>query len=212
MGGWPHYHLALLAIKTPVAAQLAFLVALVAWLLRRRVDATDLLLLGPALALLAAGATSSLQLGLRHVLVIVPLLQLWLVRTWAPLLLGSWRRREVLAAGGLLGVWALGATLALHPFHLAFFNSWTGGPDAAWEVARDSDLDWGQEDFLIADYVAASPVPVAVRPAGPVPGRVAVSANDLSPVPDDVDRWAWLEGRSVVERVGWTWFVFEAAR
>ena len=211
MQGWRHYHLTLLAIKTPIAAQLAALIGLVAWLRRRRVDATDVLLLGPVIAVLAAGATSSLQLGLRHVLVVVPLLQLWLLRTWAPLLLGSWRRREVLSAAGLLGAWALGATLALHPSHLAFFNSWVGGPDDAWEVARDSDLDWGQEDFLIADYVAASRVPVAVRPPGPVPGRVAVSVNDLAPVPDEATRWSWLEGRELVDRIGWTWFVFEAA-
>lgn len=211
MTGWPHYHLALLAIKVPVAAWLAALVGLAAWLRRRRFDATDLLLLGPVALVLLAGATSSLQLGLRHVLVVVPLLQLWLVRCWAPLLLGSWRRREVLAAATGLGAWALGATLALHPFHLAFFNGLVGGPDAAWEVARDSDLDWGQEDFLIADYVARSAVPVAVRPPGPVPGRVAISANDRAAVPDAATTYDWLEGRDVVDRVGWTWFVYEAA-
>jgi len=210
MGGWLHYHPTLLAIKTPLAGLLAALVGLGAWLRRRRFDAVDLLLLGPAALMLAAGATSSLQLGLRHLLVVVPLIQLWLVRAWAPLLLGDRHRRLVLGGAALLGLWALGATLALHPFHLAFFNSLVGGPEGAWEVARDSDLDWGQEDFLIADYVANSEVPVAVRPGGPVAGRVAISVNDRAPVPDAATTWDWLEGRRVIDRVGWTWFVFEA--
>jgi hypothetical protein len=170
--GWWYYFPATLALKVPLptlglAAVGLAAAAVGAWRRWRRSHpagrAGPLLadqrvlaavaLLGLAGIVLGAATLSSLNIGLRQVLPVYP-----------PLLLAAaCGSRACLRAGRIRGVavvaaalaWTGTASLAVAPYHLAYFNELAGGPanGARWLV--DSNLDWGQALRLLPGWLRA---------------------------------------------------------
>jgi 4-amino-4-deoxy-L-arabinose transferase-like glycosyltransferase len=111
-----------------------------------------------ALGVVLAALPTPLNLGVRHVLVVYPLLALpaayGLVR-WAEALehRGAW-----LTAGSvglvLMQLALLGASV---PNQIAYFNVLAGREPG--KVSADSDLDWGQDVLALERYAAAQPMP-----------------------------------------------------
>jgi hypothetical protein len=131
-------------------------------------------------------------LGVRYLLPILPLLDLFVATRLAPL-----RGRHGVAAGVLL-VWLWGVGAWVHPHYLAFFNPFVGGPSAAHQALVESNYDWGQAlpslaeelerrgDPLVwlAYFGSESPERYGIQsrrlPAcQPVTGTVAISATLL---------------------------------
>jgi len=98
------------------------------------------LLLPPAYVFLASVA-SSYNIGVRHVLPVVPFLALAaavaIVRGLPP--------RRAAAALLALGRLQAGETVAVHPHEISFFNAAAGGPSKGHLWLNDSNLDWGQD-------------------------------------------------------------------
>ena len=146
-------------------------------------------------ALLLAVMPSTINIGVRHVLVVYPLLAIAaglgvdrLLRSSSGRLRGTLRAlTAVLLCGqGLL-------ILRVHPDHLAYFNSLAGGEPG--RVALDSDLDWGQDVLQLAEALEGRDVDVLhiatfgsarlcehglpplrwLEPGRPVTGWVAIS-------------------------------------
>jgi hypothetical protein len=66
----------------------------------------------------------------------------------------------------LLG-WYAFSGLRQHPHHLAYFNEIVDGPEYGWQYLGDSNLDWGQDWKLAADYVARNNLTdVLIAPSG----------------------------------------------
>jgi hypothetical protein len=86
---------------------------------------------------------SHINIGVRHVLILYPLLSM----AAAQLVLAAWQGagrtgaiRPVMAA---LLIWQVLIPWAVHPDYLAYFNVLAGGHPEA--ITVDSDLDWGQD-------------------------------------------------------------------
>ncbi len=140
-----------LLIKSPTGLVVALLVALAAigfagrgrrhWLL------AGCLVLPPSLLLLTA-MTGKLQIGIRHVLPVIPFMYLFVVFY---LHRGRWIF-VLLPLMVLSGV----ETARVHPNYLPFFNALAGGSEAGQKYLADSNLDWGQDLARAAAWVKQS--------------------------------------------------------
>jgi 4-amino-4-deoxy-L-arabinose transferase-like glycosyltransferase len=148
--GWWYFYLVALAAKTPLPTLLAGPVGL-ALLARegwRRRAAWPLAAPALFIALLGfASFVSHINIGVRHVLVVYPLLAVGAAVAFGHF----WRSARRLGAGRQalvrsLLVFAVAAQLATiasaHPDYLPYFNGLVRAPE---RVLVDSDLDWGQD-------------------------------------------------------------------
>ncbi len=98
---------------------------------------------------------SNLNIGNRHMLPVFPFLFLW-AGAFVPLLEG-WRFR----------IPALSAALMLHaglavwvaPAFLSYFNPLAGGSGKGYFFFADSSYDWGQEMYVLAEWLEENPDP-----------------------------------------------------
>jgi hypothetical protein len=232
--GWWGYFVVASLVKTPAIVLLLFVVAVV-YLTWQKKWRSVLFLWFPALALFVAASYSRLNIGYRHVLAIVPLVWLLMAMS-APFWL---KRRWLLALLFLaLALYAVGS-LRQRPHYLAYFNELIGGPSQGYRYLGDSNLDWGQDLRLLADYVGsagADPVyasyfgigdpsyygldieplfdeegrPVGFSPANPAPGRYAISANHLQGTTEiEPDLFGWFRGREPIDQLGYSILVFD---
>lgn len=182
-GRW-YYFPAVLLFKTPLPFLiLAFVGA--GMLIRTRHWALAVL----PIAVLLPAMISSMNLGVRHVLPIYPLLAL-------PAGYAAVSIRKPLLVGALL-LWQIGTTTLAHPNYLGWFNELAGSHPE--RIALDSNLDWGQDALPLARAARAlniqriglaiisgadldrigMPPHYALDPREPAHGWVAVSAETL---------------------------------
>jgi 4-amino-4-deoxy-L-arabinose transferase-like glycosyltransferase len=143
--GWWYYFPVAFLVKTPLPT-LALIAAAGIYGLRtpRR---RDLFLLLPPIAYFLVSMASSLNIGYRHLLPMLPFLAVHSGRLL--------RRRPLEPAGGRPGLrsalvalaltWLAASSLAIYPDYLAYFNALGGGPDNGWRLLVDSNIDWGQD-------------------------------------------------------------------
>jgi hypothetical protein len=148
--GWVGFFPCAFLWKTPLALLAAMALGPVALWRRWKNPAVtavdDLTLVAPLLTLFAVywafSLASHLNIGLRHILPVYPVLFILVGGLAAPgVLTGT--RRIVLPALLVLGL--IGANLRIAPHYLAFFNMLAGGPANGWRLLVDSSLDWGQD-------------------------------------------------------------------
>jgi hypothetical protein len=215
--GWSWYFLWALLVKWTIP-----LLALVAlrFLLFPKLDREDAFLLVPAAAyLVVCSLASSLQVGIRYLLPAFPLVFASAGRlAAAPIARG----RAVAIGIAALALAHAGSSLLAAPRYLSYFNAIAGGSKNGWRELLDSNLDWGQELFLLRDWLAERgnpPVKLAyfghVDPAAygirfelpegasaPHGGLYAISANYLA----GYEYPATVDGRMVpVERDRFSW-------
>jgi hypothetical protein len=154
-GGFWNFYLVGLLLKSPLPF-LLLLAACLPALLRKGRAALAPQALGAGVAALAALALSTLltvNIGLRHLLIVVPLLAIFIAGALAPWLEDLVRRDRrtgiaaVLAFTGLLVAGVVTVERA-RPQLMAYFNP-LAGPEPGHALV-DSDLDWGQ-DFLLLE-------------------------------------------------------------
>jgi hypothetical protein len=148
---WYYYPVAIV-LKTPdVTLALLALACLSVFVPRSRV-AGGIWLLVPVALVLAVSSQDPVNLGLRRILPVYPFLFLWigerLVRVWelwpqsmnGPIVRWIPGAAVLLAAGG-----GIVSAIQIHPYQLAYFNRWAGGPAAGARYLDDSNIDWGQD-------------------------------------------------------------------
>jgi hypothetical protein len=155
--GWWYYHLAAFALKTSLPVLILGVVAAVLALRGRGLGRREYALWTPILLIFASNALlNSLQIGVRHVLPVYPLLFV-LIGGIAANLLAGWRggvpQRALCAALAVLLVWYAGGTLAVAPRYLQFFNEIAGGAEGGHRWLIDSNLDWGQDLIRLREYM-----------------------------------------------------------
>jgi Dolichyl-phosphate-mannose-protein mannosyltransferase len=190
--GFPGYFLIAYALKTPIAMQVIFVLSL-ALLIRRWTWAGVLrkeqILLVPLLAFLVYfNFFYQAQLGLRFVLMTIPLLHILSGR------LGQAAQGWSSLKRGLLGVGLASialSTLSYYPDYLAYFNEIVWDRRTAYRYLADSNLDWGQSETFLRDYLAAHPEAI-VDPTVLSAGEVIVRVNSLVGITEDPERYAHL--------------------
>jgi hypothetical protein len=213
--GWWYYFPVAFLLKTPVTIILLLAGGLAVCAIRWREFITvPLFILLPAALYLGAAMAQKLNIGLRHILPLYPLVLLIAAAGIAELL----RQKKATALIGLAG---LGLFQAFEfgrncPNYLTFFNQFVGGPRNGNRYLVDSNLDWGQDlkplkkwmdehsiaSIGLAYFGTADPAYYGIEctylPGGPffaeklirppeLPGYVAVSATVL--------RGVYLDGR-----------------
>lgn len=83
---------------------------------------------------------SSLNIGVRHLLPILPFLYL-LVAAGIMKLSVAWRKPLVVIAA----VWIVISVAITFPFYLSYFHVLAGGTEDGWRYVVDSNYDWGQD-------------------------------------------------------------------
>jgi hypothetical protein len=152
MVGWWWYFPYAMLVKTPLVTMLAGVAT--AWIIlqHRRLGWTAICLGMPVAVFLASAMHSHFNIGLRHILPIYPLG--FVAIGWGSSRLWRCRRGLVCAMGVLLAIESLSA----YPNFIPFFNiaaTQLGGGKL--NLLGDSNLDWGQDLPLLADWQRANP-------------------------------------------------------
>lgn len=156
--GHPLYFVTALAVKVPVAMQLAIGLGLCVYAVRvarRRAGARDLFWAVPGLFYISLASLSNLQLGIRLIAPAWPFLLLWA----GPLatLRGRWRIAGILLPAALV-TWSGWRTAVHYPHYISHFNLWAGGPQNGLRYLSDSNIDWGQDLRFLAEYVTRNDI------------------------------------------------------
>ena len=116
---------------------------------------TALCLLLPPVMYCAVAMGTHLNLGVRHMLPVFPFMFIGIGVAAARV----WQRSHVYgrAAVVALGVGLAAESLASFPHYLSFFNAAVGGPRHGIYLLGDSNLDWGQDLKLLAEWQRGHP-------------------------------------------------------
>ena len=164
MTGWWYYFPLAMLLKTPVATMVAVTGAIVvARGIRKRELSSKrgtmtwdwVCLALPMIVYGLAAMGTHLNLGVRHVLPLYPLIYVAVGRTF-----GSWWSAKPQTAKVVGGVVALGLvmeTVLAYPNYIAFFNVAVGGSRGGLALLSDSNLDWGQDLPLLARWQKEHP-------------------------------------------------------
>jgi hypothetical protein len=142
--------------------------------------------------LIAFGAfaiVNRLDLGIRYILILVPLFTFVALEA-----VGPFTRRVVL-------VWAvvllaqLASAVAIAPHYLSYFNAIAGGPAVGYRFLADSNVDWGQDlpslREALARHRARLPL-VSYFGNAPFDAYGVVADVWDGNVQHDFERWDWL--------------------
>lgn len=231
--GWLLYFPVSLLIKTPLAAIVLFMVALVL-LARARAWRTAAFALVPIAAVLGAAMVSRLNIGFRHILPAIPFMLLT-IGLGVP---GIWARRVGRWALGAVAVWVVVSAIWVHPHHLAYFNELVGGPDQGYRFLGDSNIDWGQDLKGLGEYKQSVSGPFYVsyggtgdpayyglnesplaglegagspdfHPANPAAGHYAISAGHWQGLLPEADLFDWFRRREPDGTIGYSILLYD---
>jgi 4-amino-4-deoxy-L-arabinose transferase-like glycosyltransferase len=183
-------------------------------------------------AVLAVAMTSHINIGIRHVLKLEPLLAIVAAGVFAARPQLPRPPRFLLAAGLVLAGWHVWESAAAHPDYLPYFNQIARGREEYFLI--DSNLDWGQDLARLARYVRehhiAEPLPlryfgltpparvglrtVRFNPEHPPPGWSAISVQRAVELLASPDRGQWLKTHPPTVRIGksiWLYYLPESS-
>jgi hypothetical protein len=220
--GWWYFFPVVLAVKSPVG--LLVLAMCGWWFVLRHWRETDwkqswqrVLTVAFTLAILLVCMLARIDLGVRHILPVYPLLAI--AGGHAVTMLFQHSHRAAIVAA-LLVAWVVGDSVRAHPDYLAHFNEFAGSHPE--KILCESDLDWGQDLSRLSQrikqrgiqgisiaYFGTVPLEKAdlghfelLSPAQPTHGYVAVSLHRLNMDYRKNGLFAWLKSYQPVERIG----------
>ena len=239
--GWWYYFPVVFLLKTPLPTLVMLAIALIGSLLHRpKMTIHSWFLIFPVIFYFASALTTSLNIGYRHLLPILPILLLFISYQSGFFL----RKYRFLALVLLAGV-----TLWNYPHYVPFFNLIAGGHANGWKVLSDSNVDWGQDlpalsawqqqhpdQPLYLSYFGTAapsaygihyqPIPAwpptpeqlpanrqGFNPSSPAPGIYAISVSHLHGyvLGEKADLYAYFRTKTPFARLGYSIFLYEVA-
>lgn len=217
--GWWYFFPVVFGIKTPLA--FLGLIALAVWTLagRRPEDDALALPLAAAVCIMLSVLPTTINIGIRHILPLYPLLAVpAAVAAWRWLAGGGWR--AAVSAALILGL--AGASVQAAPDYMADFNLLAGPRPEA--VRVDSDLDWGQDLFRLVERcrerniralnmavlgyadleMLGLPYAYVTPPRTPTSGWFAIGVTERQVRNAMNQGYRWLDAYQPVERIGET--------
>jgi 4-amino-4-deoxy-L-arabinose transferase-like glycosyltransferase len=240
--GWWYYFPVVFAVKSTVTALLATALLLSLGLFRfaragtralaaraRKAPFAWIAITLPPLFYFITSMTSAINLGVRHLLPVYPLLY---VATGAAIAANG--RRSVRYAGAVLVFLAALEFGSIYPHYLAFFNFPSGGPGNGPRYLVDSNIDWGQDVKKLAAWLeargtrrvwinyfgkadmkyygideAALPTPEETQAWSDIDGYAAASVTPLYGVYVPYESLAPLRKQPLIAKVGYSIYVFD---
>jgi hypothetical protein len=213
--GFPGYYFVAFLLKVPIATQIILFLAFIVYFLdasrRKDVLKNEWFLLWPILFyIIYFNFFYRAQIGIRFFLVVFPLLYVFAGGLFKNRAGFDWRKK---AAAFGLGIYLGLSVLSSYPDYLSYFNEIVWDRKMAYQYLADSNLDWGQDDFIVRDYLAEHP---EVRKAPQRPRllsettRYYLQANELVGVTAHPDAYRWLrENFKPVEAIAPSCLLFE---
>ena len=225
--GWWYYYPVLALIKLPLALWALLILRLACRKLLPPADRlANLALLALILGLLVFFMVlNEKNIGIRHLLPILPLLYVYLAPVWSWAVKHRPWRWLVLA----LLAWFGASSLAVYPDYLVYFNELAGGPEAGLKISVVGE-DWGQdvaglgrwmkangvEEVFYTPYGSADPRAYGVNyqriPCEPsAPGIYALHiVEKLRPLEDrPADCYQWLDKFQPIAKIGHTIWIYQ---
>lgn len=164
--GWWYYFPVAWLVKTPLGILALILIGTV-WRLKdflvrngRRLNSFDPILLAiPALVYLFFALISNLNLGIRHLLPILP----FGYGLAAFVVIKAWRSRSKTLCWTAIGLFAFGLLAPLRnlPHPITYYSELIGGTPNGYRFVMDSNLDWGQSVGEASRYLKANRIQLA---------------------------------------------------
>lgn len=151
--GWWYYFPAAFAVKTPLIILVLLSLATILLLHHAATRKKATFLLIGALGFYLFAMQSSLNIGYRHVLPVLPFLIILVSGLASSLLNGLTTNslpKKVLIFGSAL---LICLSLWIHPNYLSYFNAAAGGSANGYRVLTDSNVDWGQDLLRLRSWM-----------------------------------------------------------
>ncbi|MFH1800859.1 MAG: glycosyltransferase family 39 protein [Candidatus Omnitrophota bacterium] len=227
------YFPGVMAIKTPLLTLVLTVIGAMGLLFSKRSILTKSLVFVPLVFFLAAAMLNKIHIGLRHILPVFPFF--FLLAGYAGYLIGKIKpkffRNAVAVFLTLLVILSAGRSLAGGPDHLAYFNELTGGPEQGAKLVADSNLNWGQDNKRLAEFVLekkirfikimAEAMNTDVYSYYKIPWKMLEPGDLIDPAPgfyalgigcytqQQNDPRSWFKGKQPKYRAGKTFYAFE---
>jgi hypothetical protein len=229
--GWWYYFPVVFAVKTPLGLILLLAIAVGAVLYTRPKGAALYLFLAvPAAVFFVLSMINAVDIGVRHILPIYPLLCILGAGLVARL------RRGRLIAAACAAIAAI-ESASIYPDYLAFFNAAAGGPAAGPRYLLDSNIDWGQDVKKLRAWLRARDIPSVCMfyfgntgvefygiPTEYLPHTnetelrknlncvAAISVTNLYGLYVPHDAYRWLRDLTPTAKIGWSIYVYDLRR
>jgi hypothetical protein len=190
--GFAGYYLVAFILKAPIAMQTFLIVATLIYLVKWKKSAflkNEWFLCAPtAFFTLYFNFFYNAQIGIRYFLVIFPFLFIFIGS-----LLREWHESTFPAARWvILGcVYLAVSSLSYFPHHISYFNEIVWNRIQAYHYLADSNLDWGQDELYLLDYLHDHPKAI-FDPGEPASGEVIININQLVGVRGGLNQYRWL--------------------
>ncbi|MGC2324477.1 MAG: glycosyltransferase family 39 protein [Terriglobales bacterium] len=150
LGGRWYYFPVTASLKLTVPFLFLFLLAFAAFRFWRTNAGRLAVLMLPVILFMATTTASGINIGLRHVFPVIPLLAIFgAASIWnVPL-----ARNSVMGLVAVLLVAHAASSLHAFPNYISYGNELWGGPENAYKYVADSNTDWGQAQKLAASYL-----------------------------------------------------------
>ena len=203
------YYVVAWFFKEPIGLQILFLWGLL-WVFRRRplneiFFGEGLLLIVAAVLAVWLSLFNGAQIGIRHVLPALAVEVVIASAAFTHFQAKHWSVKTILC---LLVVWVAVSVGRYYPQMIPYMNEWVRDPRYAWKILADSNLDWGQDDALVHEFLKNNP-DVQLDPADAPSGRVLVGANRLTGIYHNSRSYVFLSKQyQPVAQVGYAHFLF----
>jgi hypothetical protein len=206
-GFWGYYFIAAL-LKVPIASQAIILMSFILYFVNGKGKSMQdsVFFLTPVIFfIIYFNFFFNTQIGIRYYLVMFPLLYVFSGNFFV-----GWHGFSIPKKGlGIsLIVYLLASVLSYFPYYIPYFNEIVWDKTQTYKYLSDSNLDWGQGQIYLEEYLSAHPDAV-YSPDHVQAGTLVVGGSDLVGILEDPDKYAWLrEHFKPVDTVACAYFVY----
>ena len=190
--GFLGYYIIASFLKIPIPILVFFFVSLWDWVRSfqsKEFVSKEMYLLLPALLYsLYFNFFNQAQIGIRFYLVIFPVFIIFSARIFC-----KWRNfsRKGKFLFLLAGSFLLISVFSYYPDYISYFNEIVFNRDTAYRYLADSNLDWGQNDEDLKEFINQNP-DFQLNPTAPTPGKIIVGTNQYLGILGSPENYRWL--------------------
>lgn len=147
------------------------------------------------------------QVGIRHLLVVYPMVYVFLGSLIPLAKTYFFRLKPILT---WLSIYLIVSTLSYHRHYLSYFNEFVWDRKLAYKILADSNLDWGQSQRYLEEYMLNYPEAV-FEPKTPTSGKIIVAVNNLVGVfSKGHEQFRWLrENFKPTGHIAYSYLIFD---
>ena len=206
---FPSYYFVAFLFKVPLGLQALLLFSVLLFFKNKenlKTDSDEIFLVVPfAFFFIYLSFFYRTQVGIRHLLIVFPLLFIFIGKAARDWEMQSNRLRASVA--GLI-LYQIVSVLSYHPHYIPYFNELVWNRSNSYRILADSNLDWGQDKILLKEYLEKNPEALH-NPERPTAGRIVIRANLLCGV-FDPEKYAWLRDNfEPVDNIAYSYLIFD---